>query len=53
MNKFLVLFVACAAALPSQQMEKRQQDTIVLFELGGVPGNECLTFRNNGMSVRI
>lgn len=22
--------------------------TIVLFEIGGVPGNECLTFRNNG-----
>ncbi|KAG7111200.1 hypothetical protein HYQ44_009395 [Verticillium longisporum] len=23
-------------------------DTLVLFEIGGVPGNECLTFRNNG-----
>ncbi|KAM9874402.1 hypothetical protein VDGL01_11537 [Verticillium dahliae] len=22
-------------------------DTLVLFEIGGVPGNECLTFRNN------
>lgn len=25
--------------------------TIVLFEVGGVPGNECLTFRNNGQST--
>lgn len=22
--------------------------TVVLFEVNGVPGNECLTFRNNG-----
>lgn len=26
----------------------RGAKTIVLFEVGGVPGNECLTFRNNG-----
>ncbi|KAM0326348.1 hypothetical protein ACHAQA_006950 [Verticillium albo-atrum] len=26
-------------------------DTLVLFEIGGVPGNECLTFRNNGEIV--
>lgn len=25
--------------------------TLVLFEVGGVPGNECLTFRNNGEIV--
>ncbi|CAK7222138.1 hypothetical protein SCUCBS95973_004739 [Sporothrix curviconia] len=25
--------------------------TIVLFEVNGVPGNECLTFRNNGEIV--
>ena len=25
-------------------------EMIVLFEVGGVPGNECLTFRNNGQS---
>lgn len=25
--------------------------TIVLFEVNGVPGNECLTFRNNGKSL--
>lgn len=27
-------------------------DTLVLFEIGGVPGNECLTFRNNGKPLR-
>jgi hypothetical protein len=26
----------------------RGASTIVMFEVGGVPGNECLTFRNNG-----
>ncbi|KAK7421198.1 hypothetical protein QQX98_002328 [Neonectria punicea] len=25
--------------------------TVVLFEINGVPGNECLTFRNNGEIV--
>lgn len=25
-----------------------QGDTLVLFEVNGVPGNECITFRNNG-----
>lgn len=25
--------------------------TLVLFEVGGVPGNECLTFRNNGQQI--
>lgn len=45
---------ACAVAMPSQHRNLRRQapqlgDTLVLFEVGGVPGNECLTFRNNGM----
>lgn len=26
----------------------RGSQTLVLFEVNGVPGNECLTFRNNG-----
>jgi hypothetical protein len=26
----------------------RGASTIVMKEVGGVPGNECLTFRNNG-----
>lgn len=26
----------------------KSDQTLVLFEVGGVPGNECLTFRNNG-----
>lgn len=26
----------------------RGAQTLVLFEVNGVPGNECLTFRNNG-----
>ncbi len=26
--------------------------TLVLKEIGGVPGNECLTFRNNGMLLK-
>lgn len=25
--------------------------TLVLFDVGGVPGNECLTFRNNGQQI--
>jgi hypothetical protein len=28
----------------------RGASTIVMKEVGGVPGNECLTFRNNGKS---
>ena len=28
----------------------RGPQTEVLFEVNGVPGNQCLTFRNNGMS---
>ena len=27
----------------------RGASTVVLFEVNGVPGNECLTFRNNGI----
>jgi len=29
----------------------RGASTLVLFEIGGIPGNECLTFRNNGTSL--
>ena len=32
------------AVIPSGQ-------TVVFFEIGGVPANECLTFRNNGASA--
>ncbi len=31
----------------------RGADTIVLKEVGGIPGNECLTFRNNGTFSKI
>ncbi|EHK20453.1 uncharacterized protein TRIVIDRAFT_68989 [Trichoderma virens Gv29-8] len=30
---------------------KKSEQTLILFEVGGVPGNECLTFRNNGEIV--
>ena len=29
----------------------RGSSTLVLKEVGGVPGNKCLTFRNNGMYI--
>lgn len=31
---------------------QRGTSTLVLKEVNGVPGNECLTFRNNGRSNR-
>lgn len=31
--------------------EAQDGDTLVLTEIGGIPGNECLTFRNNGEIV--
>lgn len=42
-----------AAAMPTEDLSKRQTvnrgpETLVFKEQGGVPGNECLTFRNNG-----
>ncbi|TDZ53821.1 hypothetical protein CTRI78_v006775 [Colletotrichum trifolii] len=42
-----------AAAVPTGDLAKRQtvtrgKNTLVFKEQGGVPGNECLTFRNNG-----
>lgn len=47
---------ASAAAISSRQaggnLQKGDQ-TLVLKEVGGVPGNECLTFRNNGESTAI
>ncbi|KZL79969.1 hypothetical protein CI238_09653 [Colletotrichum incanum] len=44
------------AAMPTEDLSKRQTvnrgpDTLVFKEQGGVPGNECLTFRNNGEIV--
>lgn len=33
---------------PAPAPETGASGTLVLFEVGGVPGNECLTFRNNG-----
>ncbi|GKT66087.1 hypothetical protein ColTof4_03162 [Colletotrichum tofieldiae] len=53
------LYLALAssvAAMPTEDLSKRQtvnrgQDTLVFKEQGGVPGNECLTFRNNGEIV--
>lgn len=41
------------AAMPAEDLSKRQAikkggSTLVFKEQGGVPGNECLTFRNNG-----
>lgn len=30
----------------------RGASTLVLKEVGGIPGNECLTFRNNGKSFK-
>ncbi|KAF1926317.1 uncharacterized protein M421DRAFT_68005 [Didymella exigua CBS 183.55] len=46
---------ASAAAITSRQngqstLQKGAQ-TLVLKEVGGIPGNECLTFRNNGEIV--
>lgn len=35
-----------AAAADTNSIANGQ--TVVLFEVNGVPGNECLTFRNNG-----
>ncbi|KAH6644888.1 hypothetical protein C7974DRAFT_29528 [Boeremia exigua] len=57
--KFITLFgfaaTASAAAITSRQngngaVQKGAQ-TLVLKEVGGIPGNECLTFRNNGEIV--
>ncbi|WYZ43461.1 hypothetical protein EsH8_VI_001160 [Colletotrichum jinshuiense] len=44
------------AAMPTEDLSKRQTinrgtNTLVFKEQGGVPGNECLTFRNNGEIV--
>lgn len=43
---------ALAVAITSRQNGKsalqKGAQTLVLKEVGGIPGNECLTFRNNG-----
>ncbi|KAK5655360.1 hypothetical protein OQA88_5927 [Cercophora sp. LCS_1] len=41
---------ALAVAAPQASVQ-RGATTLVLKEVGGVPGNECLTFRNNGEIV--
>lgn len=54
---FFFTVTASAVALSSRQNGngalQRGAQTIVLKELGGVPGNECLTFRNNGTAHAI
>jgi hypothetical protein len=39
---------ATGAATGGSVAVTRGASTLVLFEIGGIPGNECLTFRNNG-----
>ena len=41
---------ASAVVISSRQTGalKKGAQTLVLKEVGGVPGNECITFRNNG-----
>jgi len=41
---------AANAAASTAAGISRGASTIVMKEVGGVPGNECLTFRNNGKS---
>ncbi|KAF2644114.1 hypothetical protein P280DRAFT_515082 [Massarina eburnea CBS 473.64] len=55
--KFSVAFIfatsASAAVITGRQNTalKKGTQTLVLKEQGGIPGNECLTFRNNGEMV--
>lgn len=37
-----------AAASSAAGTITRGDSTVVMKEVGGIPGNECLTFRNNG-----
>jgi hypothetical protein len=39
---------AASAATITATGISRGASTVVMKEVGGVPGNECLTFRNNG-----
>jgi hypothetical protein len=51
-TSFLLAASASAAVITRQQTGnsglQRRRQTLVLKEVGGIPGNECLTFRNNG-----
>ncbi|CAK7231866.1 hypothetical protein SBRCBS47491_008074 [Sporothrix bragantina] len=42
---------AAAVSTAADTNDVASGQTIVLFEVNGVPGNECLTFRNNGEIV--
>ncbi|CAK7214531.1 hypothetical protein SEUCBS140593_002213 [Sporothrix eucalyptigena] len=42
---------ATAVSAAADTNDVADGQTIVLFEVNGVPGNECLTFRNNGEIV--
>lgn len=46
---------ASAAVITSRQKSngalQKGGQTLVLKEIGGIPGNECLTFRNNGITI--
>jgi len=49
-----LLLASLAAAVPVSKRQTglvRGPTTLVFFEVNGVPGNECLTFRNNGEIV--
>ncbi|ORY64846.1 uncharacterized protein BCR38DRAFT_457164 [Pseudomassariella vexata] len=49
----LVLSVSVSAMVvePRHRNQNGNNNTQVLKEIGGIPGNECLTFRNNGEIV--
>lgn len=44
---------AVAASTGTTGSVTRGASTLVLFEVGGIAGNECLTFRNNGTSMNL
>lgn len=55
--RFFTSFIFTAGAASAAVISTRQNgngglqkgaQTLVLKEVGGIPGNECLTFRNNG-----
>jgi hypothetical protein len=54
---FLFVVSTSALAITGRQngnnVLQRGDTTLVLKEVGGVPGNECLTFRNNGALMSI
>ncbi|KAF2177608.1 hypothetical protein K469DRAFT_742477 [Zopfia rhizophila CBS 207.26] len=46
-----ISYVSAAAIHQRQATVQKGSETLVLKEVGGVAGNECLTFRNNGEIV--